>query len=110
MAPESALVADAVAAVAGGVTAGVVGAAAVTGFVRTEPDLPGVGDPATVRGQYARYLSVLFLVVLLLVAALESATRAGTLAIGAVVGGDRCRTLGARGRRVRSAERPHPRG
>ncbi|MEY7848319.1 peptidase [Natrarchaeobius sp. A-rgal3] len=83
--PESAVVAAVVAAVAGGVTAGVVGAAAITGFARPRPDLPGVGEPATVRRQYARYLSVLFLLVLLLVAALEPAIRAGPLAIGGVV-------------------------
>lgn len=77
-------------AVAGGLAAGVVSAATITGIATARPTLPGVDDVATVRRRYARYLAGVVFVVLLFVPAIELATRdgpAGTAAIVAVIGG-----------------------
>ncbi|ELZ16843.1 peptidase [Haloterrigena salina JCM 13891] len=76
-------------AVAGGLAAGAVSAATITGIATARPTLPGVDDIATVRRRYARYLAGVVFVVLLFVPAIELATRdaAGTAAIVAVIGG-----------------------
>ncbi|WP_049923506.1 hypothetical protein [Halopiger djelfimassiliensis] len=71
-----------IAAGAGGLSAALVGTAAVTGVVNTYPDLPGVDDPAATRRHYFRYLTVLLSVVLFLISLAEPAFRSGWLGIG----------------------------
>lgn len=79
---ESGIVADAVAAVAGGLAAGVVGAGAIAGITRQHPDIPGVDDPSSVGRRYLRYVTTIFTAVFLLVTLAEPAIEAGAIATG----------------------------
>lgn len=83
--PGGPILSGLVAGLAGGLAAGVVGAGAIGGILRARSDLPNVDDPAATRRQYARYLLVLFAVVLVVVSAIGPALRTGPIAIAGVV-------------------------
>jgi hypothetical protein len=76
-----------VAPVVSGFVAGGIRTAAVSGILRGRPDLPGVGDPATVRRHYARFITSVFVVICLFITAIGPALRGGFLGLVAVIVG-----------------------
>ncbi|MFP8952291.1 peptidase [Natrialbaceae archaeon A-arb3/5] len=78
--PGGTLVSGIAGVVAGSLAAGLVGAGAIGGTLRTYPDLPNAGDPDATSRQYARYLTVVFAAVLGIVSVVSPALQAGPLA------------------------------